>query len=216
MLDNDPLINLLQTADAASTLSASSADLADHVRSRHAKQLVRAKRLKVASCAAATAGVVLIIALLHPWQPPAPPRVGAPNSATIAQKPPAEPGAIGQQPAAPGLPDAEIAILRAESDQLAAEAAALENQISAVRVAASRQELREAYRRQLAINVTTDAAQPPIDRAAAIALCQGDFYWEVQQNRAPAQAAYQSILDNFPTSSLASVARARLQQLQLN
>lgn len=215
MSDRDPLIDLLYSADGAFTPPVLSPDLRHRVRARRARQVARTKRLAIGSSAIAVAAVALV-ASLQPWQSPAPPGGGGPQNLAVAQRPPAEPRAIGKQPVVSGLPDADLAALRAESDQLAAEADALERDIRAARFEQSRQDVREEYRRQLAANIDADTAQSPIDRAAAIALCQGDFYWEVQQNRAPAQAAYQSILDNFPNSSLATVARARLQQLQMN
>jgi hypothetical protein len=214
MNSDDPLIRLLRTADTAAAPPSASPDLVSRIHRRHTRRLAH-NRLKLASATLAAATIAIIVSL-RPWQPPAPPGGDAPNSVTIAQRPSAEPRAIGPQSAASGLPDAEIAQLRAEAEALSAEAAALERQIAAARAEQSRQDIREEYRHQLAANATAEAGQSPIDRAAAIALCQGDFYWEVQQNRAPAQAAYQSILDNFPTSSLASVAQARLQQLQMN
>jgi hypothetical protein len=215
MSDRDPLIDLLHSADGVFTPPGLSPNLPPRVRARRARQVARNKRLAIGSAAIVVVAIALV-ALFQPWQPPAPPGGGGPQNLAVTQRPPAEPGATGQKPVISSLPDADLAALRAESDRLAAEAGALEREIRAARLEQTRQDVREEYRRQLAANIDADTAQSPIDRAAAIALCQGDFYWEVQQNRVPAQAAYQSILDNFPNSPLASVAQARLQQLQMN
>jgi len=194
MPDRDPLIDLLHAADAASAPPASSTDLPHRVHARRAQQIAYKKHLTIGSAAIAIVAIALLAPVTFNRL--------VPNNTL--------------PPAASSLLPADVATLRAEADQLVAEADALQRQVTAIRLEQSRQDLREEYRRQLAANIDADAAQSPIDRAAAIALCQGDFYWEVQQNRAPAQAAYQSILDNFPNSPLASVAQSRLQQLQMN
>jgi hypothetical protein len=191
MNPDDQLSRFLRSADAAANRPALYSGLPARIRLRQQERGKSAHRIRVGLV---TSAVIIVAAI-------------ALRSVYLLD---------AGRPAARSLPDAEIAQLRAESDSLAAEAAALERQIAAARAEQCRQDIREEYRHQLAANATAEACQSPIDRAAAIALCQGDFYWEVQQNRAPARAAYQSILDNFPTSSLASVAQARLQQLQMN
>jgi hypothetical protein len=113
------------------------------------------------------------------------------------------------------IASAEIARLRAQADALGAQADALQRQLNFARDEQARQDLREQYRRQLAADAVAQTEQSPIDRAALIALGQGDYYRD-QQAPQPAQAAYQSVLDNFPTSPWAVVARQRLTQFQMN
>ncbi len=105
----------------------------------------------------------------------------------------------------------EIDHLKSQADALGVQADALERQLHYARDEQTRQDLREEYRRQLAADAVADTDQSPIDRVALIALCQGDYYRD-QHAHQPAQAAYQSVLDNFPTSRWAVVARQRLNQ----
>ncbi|HTQ38133.1 MAG TPA: hypothetical protein VMJ32_03845 [Pirellulales bacterium] len=109
----------------------------------------------------------------------------------------------------------KIIQLQSQADALGVEADALEKQLNLAQQEQTRQDLRDEYRRQLAIDSHNATEESPIDRAAAIALCEGDYYWE-QQARQPAQAAYQSVLDNFPHSHWADVAKERLSQFQMN
>jgi hypothetical protein len=193
------------------------------VRQRLAQQVRNAKRIKVAVAGTATAVVLLlIVASITAPKPPALPGVGAPVDVKLAGQPPAEPGANGsnvnaneQWSGQPVVDAAEIARLKSQADALGVEADALQRQITLARAEQTRQDLRDEYRRQLAADVQADTQESPIDRAAAIALCQGDYYWE-QKARQPAQAAYQSVLDNFPQSHWAEVARERLSQFQMN
>jgi hypothetical protein len=110
----------------------------------------------------------------------------------------------------------EIARLRSEVQSLTSEADALARQLEQVKLEQSRQELRDEYRCLLTTNVSAQTNQAPLDRAAEIALCQGDYYAEDDQSRSTAKAAYQSVVTNFPNSSWAAVARARLEQLEMN
>ena len=109
-----------------------------------------------------------------------------------------------------------LVLLRSRADSLAAEADALQRQIQLAQTEQSRQDLREAYRLQLTANAQADTTESATDRAALIALSQGDYYWEILAARQPAQAAYQSILNNFPKSHWAALAQERLNEIQMN
>lgn len=155
----------------------------------------------------------VIAASISLREPPVSPGGAGPVDAVLAHQPTTESGptsAIGK------LSPAELAQLKTQADALGAQADALEKQLNLARQEQTRQDLRDEYRRQLAVNVHADVEESPIDRAAAIALGNGDYYWQVQQDRAPAEAAYQSVLDNFPTSHWAELAKERLSQFQMN
>jgi hypothetical protein len=219
MFSDDPLQHLLQTADAAALPTQPTADLPERVRRRYAQQVRTARRLKFGAAGAAmmlAIGYATSITLRQPPDPqgdvaqhlPLPLGEGRGEGAALTSNPRAEPGANS-------LTQSDIAKLKIQADALGVEADALEKQLNLARSEQRRQDLRDEYRRQLAINAHADAEESPIDRAAAIALCQGDYYWE-QQNRQPAEAAYQSVLDNFPHSHWAEVAKERLSQFQMN
>src|SRR5262249_54771742 len=149
MQSGDSLQQLLRRADQAVGLPVPAPDLAANVRRRRAEQLVQVRRVKIGASAAAI-GLVLVGSFL----------------------------VVRQNELSPNRPAAdEIARLSAQSDVLAREASALQHQIVAAKAEQSRQDLRDEYRRQLAANVENEIAESPIDRAAAIALCQGDYYW---------------------------------------
>ncbi|HZZ27217.1 MAG TPA: hypothetical protein VFE46_04350 [Pirellulales bacterium] len=207
MNSDDPFLRTLQAADAAATPPLPQADLPQQVRQRHARQLRTVRKWKIG--VAGTAMMLVCIAtFIIAHKLPVRPGDAAPMDATLAGNPRAEPGANGLSPS-------DILQLRVQADALGAEADALQRQLTAVRQEQTRQDLRDEYRRQLAANAQTDTGESAIDRAAAIALCQGDYYWE-QQARQPARAAYQSVLDNFPQSHWAVVAQERLNQFQMN
>ena len=206
MTDNDQLICLLQSADAAAAVPPPKDDLASRVRRRRAAQVARINQIKLGALSGVA--VVLVAVALHSWQPPAPPGGGVPMDRPLAQHPPAEPGASG--------PIGDVGKLRAEADALAAEADALERQMALARGEQVRRELRDEHQSQLAAQIERHSFPDSIDRAALVGLSQGDFYRDVRQSTDDARAAYESVVDHFPDSQWAVLAQGRIDQLQMN
>jgi hypothetical protein len=70
MTENDRLIRLLQSADAAAIVPPPKDDLANRVRRRRAATVARINRLKLGGLACgAGAVVVLVMVAIHSWQP---------------------------------------------------------------------------------------------------------------------------------------------------
>jgi hypothetical protein len=226
MTPDDPLFNLLHTADAAATPPLSPADLPQQVRRRYTQRQRTAQQWKLGVAGTATL-VVIMAASINFHQPPVPPgnatQMGAGDSprrdegAGNSPLPSGEGQGEGAGLVAASAPTpAELAELKKQADALGAQADTLEKQLNLARDEQHRQDLRDEYRRQLAANAHAETEESPIDRAAAVALGEGDYYWQIQQARGPAEAAYQSVLDNFPQSHWAEVAKARLSQFQMN
>jgi hypothetical protein len=111
---------------------------------------------------------------------------------------------------------AAIARLRAEADSIGAEAEALERQLDLERSARSQQDLRDQYRNELAKAAVDGTMPSATDRAALVALGQGDFYLDSQRSLDEAKAQYQSVTDKFPDSRWAQIARDRLNRLKMD
>ena len=209
MTENDRLIRLLQSADAAAAVPPTKDDLTNRVRRRRAAQVARINRLKLGGLACgAGAAVVLVMVAIHSWQPPAPPGGLGKVDHPSALHPPAEPGASG--------PVVDVGKLRAEADALAAEADALERQMALVRGEQVRRELHDEHQSQLAAQIERHSFPDSIDRAALVGLSQGDFYRDVRQSNDDARAAYESVIEYFSDSRWALLAQARINQLQMN
>jgi TolA-binding protein len=114
------------------------------------------------------------------------------------------------------LDAAQIAQLRSEADQLAARAAALERQVRLAQTIRTRQQLRSELDRLTTLARDDDPVQTAVDRAASIAVTEGDFSLEVRGDREDARAAYQRTIECFPNSLWAAVARARIKELNMN
>ena len=213
MTDNDRLIRLLQSADAAAALPPPKDDLASRVRRRRAATVARINRLKLGGLACgAGAAVVLVMVAIHSWQPPAPPGgLGQVDNPSALQPPHPE----GTRPGASG-PVVDVGKLRAEADALADEADALERQLTLVRGEQVRRELRDEHQLQLAAQIERHSFPDSIDRAALVGLSQGDFYRDVRQSTDDARAAYESVVDYFPDSQWAALAQGRIDQLRMN
>ena len=210
MTEIDPLIRLLQTADAAADLPNAAGDLPDRVRRRRAKRARTSKQIRFASLAGAA--VVLVGISINALKPPAPPGGEVPVDQQIAINPPhpkgTRPGANGHS--------VDIARLRADADALAAEAAALEHELALTRGYEVRQQLREEHQTQLAAQLERQSTPDSLDRATLVGLSQGDFYRDVRQSTDEARAAYESVIDYFPNSPWAAIAQTRIGQLQMN
>jgi hypothetical protein len=209
MTENDLLIRLLQSADAAAVVPPSRDDLANRVRRRRAATVARINRLKLGglACAAGTA-VVLVMVAIHSWQPPAPPGAVGQADNRSALHPPAEPGA--------SRPVVDIAKLRAEADALGAEADALEIWIAAKHRSERLQELTDEHDQLLIAQCEPDPIAAACDRAAGNLVWQGDFLWETFGARAAAENAYRSVVEHFPETRWASVAEDNLARLSMN
>ena len=211
MQHDDPLIRLLRSADAAVREPAPSSDLADRAsttaRHRDARSWL-ARREAPGTCAAAA--VLLIVVAIRgglSWHDE------TPSPVEVAQHTPDGPSA----PESPARDDAtEIARLRAEADAYRAQADALERELNFTRNELARQEFLEEYEHHTAIEAAVDLTPTGSDRAAAIGLCEGDFYRDRPGEMDEAIAAYQRVVSNFPESAWATVARERLADHQMN
>ena len=105
---------------------------------------------------------------------------------------------------------------KSEAAALKSQADDLDRQLRFVRTEQHRQNLRDQCRSQFAQAAAADLVPSPQDQAALIALGQGDYYWQTRREEKPAEAAYQSILENYPNTRWAAVAKERLQQFQMN
>lgn len=103
----------------------------------------------------------------------------------------------------------------AAPDQIAAQADALQRQVDLTRRLNSRADLLAECRRRLPTIAQADIAQSAIDEAAAIAICQGDFYRDASAIEI-ARQSYETVLDHFPDSHWAVVARDRIKTLTMN
>ena len=207
MTEIDPLIRLLQTADAAADLPKAAGDLPDRVRRRRAQRAKKSKQIRFASLAGAA--VLLVGISIYTLKPPAPPGGEVPVDQQLAINPPRNtPEANGH--------NVDIARLRANADALAAEAAALEHELALTRGFEVRQQLREEHQTQLAAQLERQSTPDSLDRAALVGISQGDFYRDVRQSTDEARAAYESVIDYFPNSPWAAIAQTRIGQLQMN
>lgn len=189
----DPLVDLLHAADDAAPRPQLVPDLAAAVHRRNRQRASRRNRLAATSALAATVAFVLVFAAHQFRQPPVPP---------------------GGIPAVTNL--ADLARLKSEAAALKSQADDLDRQLHFARNEQNRQKMRDEYRIQFAQAAVNDLVPSPQDQAALIALGQGDYYWQTRREEKPAEAAYQSILDNYPGTRWAAVAKERLQQFQMN
>jgi hypothetical protein len=206
MTEIDPLIRLLQTADAAADLPKAAGDLPDRVRRRRAQRAKKTNQIRFAGVAGAA--VVLVGISIYALKPRALPGGGGRVDDQTALHPPAEPRASEH--------NVDIARLRADADALAAEAAALEHELTLTRGYAVRQQLREEHQSQLAAQLERQSTPDSLDRAALVGISQGDFYRDVRQSTDEARAAYESVIDYFPDSRWAAMAQGRIRELQMN
>jgi hypothetical protein len=211
MTEIDPLIRLLQTADAAADLPTAAGDLPDRVRRRRAKRARKSKQIQFASLAGAA--VVLVGISINAVKPPAPPGGEVPVDQQLAINPPHP---KGTRPGANAVQRDNIAELRAQTDALAAEAESLARELALTHGYEVRQHLREEHQTQLAAQFDRQLLPDSIDRAALVGLSQGDFYRDVRQSTDEARAAYESVVDHFPESQWAALAQTRINQLQMN
>jgi hypothetical protein len=189
MNPDDPLTRLLHSAAAAANQPVLPSGLPARVRLRQQRRRNSARRIRGGL---ATSAVIIVLAM---------------SLRFLSQR-------DGLRPVARSLPDAEIAQLRAESDRLAAEAAALERQLSRIKNQEARTELRQEH----ASHVLAAATDPlsPLDRAALVGISQGDFYRDIRQSLDEAKAAYESVLAEFPETRWATIAQSRIDLLPMN
>ena len=215
MNETDPLIRLLQTADASAAAPVQSADLAVRVQRKRKTQLARVRRMKFGALTVAGVGL-LAVALVRPWQPPARSTLGAggetPVENDLAIQPANEPGAIGSKE----LPKPSGEQLLAEARVLDAEARALERLIAAHQNQQRLQELTAEHDRLLVATSAPDPAAAALDRMAASAVCQADFLWETLGDRRAAETAYRNVVENFPDTNWAMIAQDNLTRLEMN
>src|SRR5262245_27621365 len=119
------------------------------------------------------------------------------------------------RPVVRSLQPADIAALRAESEQFAAEADALQRQLNLLQRQQTLGQLRQEHQSRLVAEATSQSF-PPLDRAALIGISQGDFYRDIRQSLDEAKAAYESVLADFPDTRWASVAQSRIELLLMN
>jgi hypothetical protein len=187
MLD-DRIENLLSATDAALAVPQRRRELADRVRQRKRRRDLQRRSMNLAGISCA--GLIAAIIGIYQFAPrPSPPM---------------------------GLDVRQIVRLRAEADSLGAEADALQRQIDIERSARSQQDLCDQYRNELAKAAADGGWPSAVDRAALIALGQGDFYLDSQRSPDEAKAQYQSVVNNFPDSRWAQIARDRLDRLKMD
>jgi len=189
MNSDDPLTRLLRSADAAANQPALPSALPARIRLRQQERRESARRIR----AGLVTSAVVIVAAISLW--------------TLGQR-------HALWPVSRGLPDAEVAQFRAESDSLAAEAAALERQLGRIKSQETRTQLRQEHTSHLLAGAGDRLS--PLDRAALVGISQGDFYRDVRQSLDEAKAAYQSVLADFPDTRWASVAQSRIDLLLMN
>lgn len=182
-MNGDSLHDLLNRTDAAATPSAVVADdLAGRV--RH----IAKRRRRVRSAAAVGALVVLgLMTTILVW--PKSPR----HQAEIAQSAPD-----------PVRLRAELTALRAEADA----------RLAVVEIVLDREEKRqqtEKLRRVLNRPDALERVHREQDRAALILFCQADRIFKDPNRRQAAAAEYRELVELFPHSQWAAVARQRLQ-----
>ncbi len=206
MNETDPLIRLLQTADASAAAPVQSVDLAVRVQQKRKTQLARARRMKFGALSVAGVGL-LAVALVRPWRPPAGSSLGAggetPGENGLAIQPANEPGAIGSKESTKLTGEQ----LLAEARSLDAEARALERLIAAHQNQQRLQELTAEHDRLLVATSAPDPAAAALDRLAASAVCQADFLWETLGDRRAAETAYRNVVENFPDTHWAMLAQ---------
>jgi len=190
MTPNDPLTRLLHSGDAAANQPALPPGLPARVRLRQQQRCRSAGRIR----AALVASAVLIVAAI--------------TLRTLSQR-----GAL--LPAARGVQPGEIAALRAESDQLATEADALQHQLNLLQREQTLDRLRQEHQSHLLAG-TASGSIPPLDRAALIGISQGDFYRDIRQSLDEAKAAYESVVADFPDTRWATLAQSRIELLLMN
>lgn len=195
MTHEDPLVRLLRSADGARAEPAPQADLVERAYVGARRKDAQAKILRRTALGAGAVAALLLATVAYRGQ--------------VADREVAEgPVAVDDS--------AEIAQLRAEAEALGAEADSLERTLSMARDEVARQELLDESRRQTAIAVASEVTPSGSDRAASIALCEGDYYRNTAGDADAAVAAYQRVVNRFPDSPLAHVARERLARIEMN
>jgi cell division protein FtsB len=189
MNSDDQLARLLRSADAAANRPALPSDLPSRIRLRQQERRESVRRIRAGLV---TSAVVIVAAI---------------SLRSLYQR-------DALRPVAPRLQSADIAALRAESEQFAAEAADLERRLSLIR----NQETLTKLRQQHNSHALAGAGDPlsPLDRAALVGISQGDFYRDIRQSLDDAKAAYEGVLADFPDTRWASVAQSRIDLLMMN
>jgi hypothetical protein len=186
MPENDPLLRLLQSADAAANTPLVAADLLQRVRQRQATKAARTRRIAAAGMTVSAALLIVVFV-----------RNG--RQSTVDQSP-------------SQINAAELTQLRAEANAFKAEADALQRMVDKMRTRDSRLDLVDEHHK-IAV---ASAAGDSMDRIAMLALCRGDFLWQEYRARESAAEAWQSVVDNFPDTQAALAAHQRIRQLQMN
>ena len=203
----ETISKLLHAADDAAPRPPLAPDLAAAVHRRTRQRVSRRNRLAAAS---ALVAVVAVISLLHFYTlSPSGRGQGEGDAAKNSML-------ASSQPPVAGLLPPDLARLKSEAAALKSQADDLDRQLHVARNEQTRQDLRDEYRRQVVQVANDDVTPSAIDRAALTAIGQGDFYWETHQDRDEVQAAYQSVVQNFPGSPWAQVARDRLEKFRMN
>jgi hypothetical protein len=195
MPHEDPLIRLLHTADAARGAPAPRADLAERAYLGARRKDARARVLRRTALGAGAVAALLLAVVAY--------------RGSVADR------EVAEVPVA-AADSAQIAQLRAEAEAFRAQADSLERTLSAARNEVAWQELLDESRRQTALAVAAEVTPSGSDRAASIALCEGDYYRDTAGEIDAAVAAYQRVVNRFPDSPLANVARERLAGIEMN
>jgi len=190
MNPDDQLSRLLHSADAAADQPAPPSGLPARVRLRQQRRRNSARRIR--------AGLVTSAIII----------VAAVSLRALDQRDALRPAARNIQPA-------EIAALRAESEQFAAEADTLQRQLNLLQRQQTLGQLRQEQRSRLVAEATSQSL-PPLDRAALVGISQGDFYRDIRQSLDDAKAAYESVLADFPDTRWATIAQSRIDLLPMN
>jgi hypothetical protein len=186
----DPIADLLQRADRAAGAPAGPSELADRVRRKARRR--RSFRIAAGAVAAGvvvSAGAALWLGRFQPGQ-----------DRPIVQKPPSR---------------EELARLRDEirrlRDQADSQAAIVRHMLALMQ---KQENGLEELRQQLARPDPAEQVQSQIDRAAFIILCQAERMSRQEALRPSAVEAYRRVLQLFPQSRWAVVARKKLSEIR--
>jgi hypothetical protein len=196
MSQTDPLLRLLQDADAATNRQAP-VDLVGKVHRRQQARATKSRRLTVGAIGICMATALVVS--LNLWR--------AENQ--LAVHPLAEPRANAIAPI-------DIEALLRESKSLKAEADALEQLIAAQQRSARLAELAAEHDRLLVSTSAPDPEETALERAAAKAVCQADFLLETLNDRIAATQAYRHVAEQFPDTRWAMIAQDNLIRLEMN